>query len=109
MQQPDISEMMRNVQKMQKVMEELQSELSTTKVEGIAGGGAVTVACTGELEFQSIKIKPEAIDINDIGTLEDLVLTAVKDACQKAKNLGRDKMGRSFSSSGIQMPPGLGL
>lgn len=109
MQQPDISEMMRNVQKMQKVMEELQSELSTTQIEGIAGGGAVKVSCTGELEFQSIKIQPEAVDVNDIGTLEDLVLTAVKDACQKAKNLGRDKMGRSFNSSGIQMPPGMGL
>jgi DNA-binding YbaB/EbfC family protein len=107
--QPDLSEMMRNVQKMQEAMEALQSELATAKVEGSAGGGAVTVSCTGELEFQSVKIKPEAIDPSDIGTLEDLVLTAVKDACQKAKNLGRDKMGNSFSNSGIQLPPGFGL
>ena len=107
--QPDLSEMMRNVQKMQQAMEELQSELATTKVEGSAGGGAVKVVCTGELEFQSIKIQPEAVDASDIGTLEDLVLAAVKDACQKAKNLGRDKMGNSFSNSGIQLPPGFGL
>jgi DNA-binding YbaB/EbfC family protein len=107
--QPDLSEMMRNVQKMQEVMEALQGELAKTKVEGSAGGGAVTVSCTGELEFQSVKIQPNAIDPNDIGTLEDLVLTAVKDACQKAKNLGRDKMGNSFSNSGIQLPPGFGL
>ena len=107
--QPDLNEMMRNVQKMQQAMEALQSELATTTVEGSAGGGAVTVSCTGELEFQSVKIKPEAVDPSDIGTLEDLVLTAVKDACQKAKNLGRDKMGNSFSNSGIQLPPGFGL
>ena len=106
--QPDLNEMMRNVQKMQQAMEALQSELAIAHVEGSAGGGAVTVSCTGELEFQSVKIKPEAIDANDIGTLEDLVLTAVKDACQKAKNLGRDKMGNSFSNSGIQLPPGFG-
>lgn len=107
--QPDLSEMMRNVQKMQEAMEALQGELATAKVEGSAGGGAVTVSCTGELEFQSVKIKPDAIDPNDTGTLEDLVLTAIKDACQKAKNLGRDKMGNSFNKSGIQLPPGFGF
>ena len=55
--QPDLNEMMRNVQKMQQAMEALQSELATTKVEGSAGGGAVKVSCTGELEFQSVKIQ----------------------------------------------------
>jgi len=107
--QPDLSEMMRNVQKMQQAMEALQSELATAKIEGTAGGGAVKVSCTGELEFQSVKIELDAVDTNDIGTLEDLVLTAVKDACQKAKNLGRDKMGNSFTNSGVQLPPGFGL
>jgi len=107
--QPDLNEMMRNVQKMQEAMEKLQGELATTVVEGTAGGGAVKISCTGELEFQSVKIKADAIDANDIGTLEDLVLTAIKDACVKAKNLGCDKMGRSMSDSGIQLPPGFGF
>jgi DNA-binding YbaB/EbfC family protein len=107
--QPDLNEMMRNVQKMQEAMEKLQGELATTVVEGTAGGGAVKIACTGELEFQSVKIQADAIDVNDTGTLEDLVLTAIKDACVKAKNLGRDKMGRSMSDSGIQLPPGFGF
>ncbi len=106
--QPDLNEMMRNVQKMQEVMETLQNELAKAKIEGTAGGGAVTVSCTGELEFQSVKVRPDAVDLNDLGTLEDLILTAIKDACQKAKNLGRDKMGNSFNNSGIQLPPGFG-
>ncbi len=107
--QPDLNEMMRNVQKMQQAMEKLQGELAATVVEGTAGGGVVKIACTGELEFQSVKIQADAVDINDIGTLEDLVLLAIKDACINAKNLGRDKMGRSMSDSGIQLPPGFGV
>lgn len=107
--QPDLNEMMRNVQKMQEVMAKLQGELATATVEGSAGGGAVKITCTGELEFQSVKIKADAVDTNDIETLEDLVLTAIKDACTKAKSLGRDKMGRSMNDSGIQLPPGFGL
>jgi DNA-binding YbaB/EbfC family protein len=107
--QPDLNEMMRNVQKMQQAMEKLQGELAATVVEGIAGGGAVKISCTGELEFQSVKIQSDAVDTNDMGILEDLVLTAIKDACAKAKNLGRDKMGQSMNNSGIQLPPGFGF
>ncbi len=105
--QPDVNDMMmRNVQKMQQAMEQLQAELANTTVEGSAGDGAVKISCTGELEFQSVKIKADAVDINDLETLEDLVLAAIKNACEKAKNLGRDKMGRSLNDSGIQLPPG---
>jgi Uncharacterized protein conserved in bacteria len=57
--QPDLNEMMRNVQKMQEVMAQLQGELASTVVEGKAGGGAVKISCTGELEFQSVKIQPD--------------------------------------------------
>jgi nucleoid-associated protein EbfC len=103
--QPDLNQMMRNVQKMQQAMMKLQSDLATQDVEGSAGGGAVTVTCTGALEFKGIKIKPEAVDPNDVETLEDLVLMAIKDACEKAKELGQQKM----SQSGISLPPGLGL
>ena len=103
--QPDLNQMMRNVQKMQQAMLKLQSDLANQDVEGSAGGGAVTVTCSGALEFKAVKIKAEAVDPNDVETLEDLVLAAIKDACEKAKELGQQKM----SQSGIQLPPGLGL
>lgn len=105
MQQPDMNQLMRNMQKMQEAVERIQNELASTTVEGEAGGGAVKVSCNGALEFTSVKIKPEAVDPDDVGTLEDLVLVALKDAAQKVRNLGQEKMGRQLS--GIQLPPGL--
>jgi nucleoid-associated protein EbfC len=105
--QPDLNQMMASVQKMQRAYETLQSELASTEVVGAAGGDAVKITCTGTLEFKSVKIKPEVVDPADIETLEDLILVAIKDASQKAKLLGQDKMGQSFS--GIPMPPGLGF
>lgn len=109
--QPDINQMMRNMAKMQAEMEKLQNELAVTPVEGSAGGGAVTIQCTAALEFSGVKIKKDAVDPEDVETLEDLVLMAIKDACEKAKNLGQEKMGRSLGglTSGMQLPPGMGF
>jgi DNA-binding YbaB/EbfC family protein len=105
MQQPDINQLMRNMQKMQQAMEKIQSELAVTTVEGVAGGGAVKITCDGSLEFKAIKIKPEAVDPTDVDTLEDLILVALKDATEKAKKLGQDKLGSQLS--GIPLPPGM--
>jgi hypothetical protein len=102
-----MNQMMRGIQKMQEAMEKLQSELAVAKVEGTSGGGAVKVTCTGALDFSSVKIKPEAIDPNDAETLEDLVLSAIKDACEKAKKLGEQKTAAQLGGMGL--PPGLGF
>lgn len=109
--QPDFNQLMRNMQKMQTEMEKLQNELAVTPVEGTAGGGAVTVQCTAALEFSGVKIKKEAVDPEDVETLEDLVLMAIKDACEKAKNLGQQKMGQKLGglASGLPLPPGMGF
>lgn len=93
--------------KAQQGMLKVQQELANATVEGTSGGGAVTVKCTGAMEFKSVKIKPEAVDPNDVGTLEDLVLMAVKDACLKAQQLGQQKMKPALGN--LQLPPGLGF
>lgn len=109
--QQDLNKMMRDaqksLQKMQQDMARMQEELSSTKVEGSSGGGAVVVTCTGTQEFTGVKIKAEAIDPNDIETLEDLVLAAIKDASQKAQKLAADKTGSI--TKGLNLPPGLGF
>jgi hypothetical protein len=99
--------MMQDLAKMQKGMERVQNELAQTKVEGSSGGGAVKVTCTGTFDFRSVKISKEAVDPEDIETLEDLVLTAIKDACMKAQDLGQKKMSASMGN--IQLPPGMGF
>jgi nucleoid-associated protein EbfC len=101
--QPDMNQLMMQAQKMQRELMRIQEELAKTPVEGSAGGGAVKVTCTGAFEFTTVKIKPEAVDPADIDTLEDLVLTAIKDATNKAKEMAQSKAG------GLGVPPGLGI
>lgn len=103
--QPDLNKMMQEMAKAQQGMMKVQQELAQTTLEGSAGGGAVTVTCTGSMEFKSIKIKKEAVDPSDVETLEDLVLMAIKDACLKAQQLGEQKMKPALGN--IKMPPGL--
>src|SRR5438105_3576949 len=105
----DMQKMMRDaqksMQKMQADMAQAQQELAGTKVEGSSGGGAVTVQCNGNMEFTGIKIKPEAVDPQDVETLEDLVLAAIKDAAAKSQQIMQEKTGKI--TSGLNLPPGL--
>lgn len=107
----DFQKMMRDAQKslmkMQQDMMQMQQELAGIKIEGTAGGGAVTVACNGNGEFSSVKIKKEAIDPEDVETLEDLVLAAVKDANNKVQELVQKRAGNI--TQGLNLPPGMGL
>ncbi len=107
----DFGKMMRDaqksLQKMQADMSKVQDDLKFITIEGSSGGGAVKVTCNGQTEFISVKIKPEAVDPNDVETLEDLVLAAVKDASQRTQQLIADKTGSI--TKGLNLPPGLGF
>ncbi|MFC1511773.1 YbaB/EbfC family nucleoid-associated protein [Candidatus Latescibacterota bacterium] len=94
-------DMMKQAQKLQKKMLELQEELAQKTVEGTAGGGMVTVTMNGRQEVVGIKIDPEVVDPGDIELLEDLVLAAVNNAMENARGMMEAEMGRL-------MPPGLG-
>lgn len=102
----DINKMMKQAQKMQEAMMKMQEDLGTQVVEGTSGGGAVTVTMTGGMEVTGVKIKPEAVDPEDVETLEDLVLTAMKDALGKANGLASSQMG---SITGGLKLPGMGF
>lgn len=98
----DMGKLMKQAQKMQEAMMKAQEELAQQTVEGTAGGGVVTVTATGGMEVTGIKIKPEAVDPDDIETLEDLVLAAVKDALGKANQLAQSQMGGI--TGGMKLP-----
>ncbi len=85
---------------LQKLQEELQqrlkkaeAELQEKQVEASSGGGMVTVVANGQQEILSIKINPEAVDIDDIEMLEDLVIAAINAALEKSKELREQLMG----------------
>ena len=72
--------MMRKVQKMQADIAKMQEDMKKRTFETSVGGGAITVVVSGKKELQSIKIKPEAVDLEDIEMLEDLIVAATNEA-----------------------------
>ena len=97
-----MSGMMKQVQKMQKKMMELQGELEQQRVEGTAGGGMITVVANGRQDILEIKIQPDVVDPDDVEMLEDLILAAIHPAQQRAQEMMNKEMGQI--TGGVQIP-----
>ncbi|NJL27644.1 MAG: YbaB/EbfC family nucleoid-associated protein [Thermoanaerobaculia bacterium] len=82
----------------QEMQEKLQRELGDTFVEASVGGGIVSVKMDGHKHLVSIKIDPEAVDADDTGMLEDLIVAAVNEASRKMDETLRHKVGSMASS-----------
>lgn len=89
----DMQELIRQAAEVQAALQKAQEELLAAEVEGSAGGGLVTITMTGGAEITDLKIKPEAVDADDVETLQDLILAAYRDAHNKAGQLAQDKIG----------------
>lgn len=87
-----MDKLLKQAQKMQAQMALAQEELENTKIEGSAGGGAVKTVVNGHGEVLSVSISREVVNPDDVEMLEDLVLTAIKDAVSKSKALSEGKM-----------------
>lgn len=94
--------MMKKAQEMQKGLQNVQAELAKTEVTGVAGGGVVTVVMMGTHEIARVTIKPDAVDKDDVGMLEDLLKVACNDALDKANKLAKEKM--SAVTGGLNIP-----
>ena len=89
----NMQNILKQAQKMQKEMQEKQEEVAKQEFETSAGGGAVIVKATGNKEIKEIIIKPEVVDPSDVEMLQDLILTAVNEALNKADSMMQDKLG----------------
>ena len=98
----NMNNLMKQDQKLQKEMEQMQKDLETKEFEASVGGGAVVVKANGKKEIVSINIKPEVVDADDVEMLEDLVLSAVNEALRKAEEESANKMGKL--TGGMNMP-----
>jgi nucleoid-associated protein EbfC len=105
--QPNLNQMMRQVQQMQAEMAKAQEDLKNEIVEASAGGGIVTVKISGDLELKELKIDPEAIDPEDPELLQDMVQAAVNEAIRSAQELAASKMGGIAGGLGGLGLPGL--
>ena len=90
---PNMQEILQQAQQMQQQLMSAQEELAEAEVTGTAGGGLVTAVVTGSGELRSLAIDPKVVDPEDVDTLADLVVAAVRDGTAKAQDLAAQKMG----------------
>jgi DNA-binding YbaB/EbfC family protein len=105
---PNMMGMMKQIQKMQEKMAQVQQELEARTVVGEAGGGMVKVTANGKQHIVKLEIDKEVVDPADVTMLEDLVLAAINKALGDAAKMAQDEMAKA--TSGL-MPniPGLNL
>ena len=100
----NMNAMIRQAQKMQEDMENLQAELEEREYEISAGGGVIGVKINGKREILSIDIKPEVVDPDDIETLSDLLVAAVNEAIKRVDQTSAAEMQKITGSMNM---PGL--
>ena len=99
--------MLKQIEQMQANMLKAQEELGNATVEGSAGGGAVVVVMSGHQEVQSLTIDPEFVDPDDVETLQDAIVAALRDANRKAQELVQSRLGAATGGLGNLGLPGL--
>jgi nucleoid-associated protein EbfC len=105
--QPNLNQMMQQVQQMQAQVMKAQESLKDEVVEASAGGGMVKVKVSGALELKELRIDPEAVDPDDVELLQDMVLAAVNEALRSAQELAASKMDQAAGGLGGLGLPGL--
>jgi DNA-binding YbaB/EbfC family protein len=99
-----MQQLMKQAQKMQAQMVEAQAKLAEAQITGTAGGGLVSAVVTGAGDVVSVKIDPKVVDPDDVESLEDLVVAAIRDGVTQAQELQQSTMGPLAGGLG-----GLGL
>jgi nucleoid-associated protein EbfC len=105
--QPNLNQMMKQVQQMQAEVMKAQEALKDEVVEASAGGGMVTVKISGDLELKELRIDPDAVDPEDVELLQDMVLAATNEAIRSAQELASSKLGQATGGMGGLGLPGL--
>ena len=102
-----MAQLLQQAQQMQQQLMAAQEQLAQTEVTGSAGGHLVTATMTGTGELTALTIAPAAVDPDDVETLQDLVVAAVRDAKRAADQLAEQSMGPL--AGGLGGGGGLGL
>ena len=103
----DFLGMMKQAAQLQSKMKAMQDELDHVEVDGMSGGGLVTVRMTAKMEVKAVRIDPSLVKADEVEILEDLLVTALNDARRKAEAAMAEKM--QSLTGGMGLPPGLGL
>jgi len=98
----NMGDLQKMAREMQANMAKAQAELAEATIEGTAGGGAVVVVLTGTQDVRSVHIQKDAVDPEDVETLQDLVVAAFTDALKKSRELAAQRLGGV--TGGLKIP-----
>jgi DNA-binding YbaB/EbfC family protein len=97
-----LSGMMKQAQKLQAKMMAMQEELGNRTVSAQAGGGMVEAVVNGRQELLSLRIDPEVVVSEDVEMLQDLILAAINEALNRAREMMAAEMAKL--TGGMQIP-----
>ena len=100
-----INKLMKQAMRAQQQAQEVEAALAERTVEASSGGGAVKVVATCKGVIKSLKFDPEAVDPEEVESLEDMVLLAVNNAVEEGQKIQAEEMGKVTSGFGL---PGMG-
>jgi DNA-binding YbaB/EbfC family protein len=95
-------DLQRQMMQMQTRLAKIQEELGSETVEASVGGGMVTIVMTGHQQVESVKIDPDAVDPEDVETLQDLMVAAFNEALKKSQELASTRLGAL--TGGMKIP-----
>ncbi len=98
----NMNSMIKQAQKMQDQITELQEDIEARDFSATAGGGAVEVVLTGKKTIKSLTLKPEVVDPEDIEMLQDLIISAVNEAVNNIESTTEAEMGQI--TGGVSLP-----
>ena len=94
--------LLKQAQKMQARVSQMQAELADRKVEATAGGGMVTAVVNGRQELVALQLEREVVNPDDVEMLEDLILAAVNEAMSRAGDVAAEEMRKI--TGGLNLP-----
>jgi nucleoid-associated protein EbfC len=103
----NLGNMLKEAQKMQARMAEMQQRLGEVEVTGTAGGGMVSVLLNGRGEMRKVTIDPSLADPAEMEIMEDLIVAAFNDAKARVEQHVQEEMSKL--AGGLPLPPGMKL
>lgn len=97
----NMNNIMKQYQRMQRKLEETQEELAKKEYTGQAGGGAVKATVTGAKVLTKLELDKDAVDPEDVETLEDMIFAAVNQALESADEDSQSQMGKLTGGLGL--------
>jgi nucleoid-associated protein EbfC len=98
----NLGNLLKEAEKAKKRFKETQEKLKTIPVETSAGGGMVKISSNAAGDFLSIKIDPSLVDPNDVESLQDVILAAMKQATEDVRNTAEQEMSKV--TAGLKIP-----